>query len=78
MAAAVARPRLGSRLLTLIAIGKVVEWAERRPDVDPLRFTALAVVDDLLFCGGVWEGCLRARVLGPLLPRTGRPRVGID
>lgn len=76
VAAILARPALGRRLVVLVAAGMAMEWWERRPDLDPITFSAMAVVDDLLFCGGVWEGCARSGRLSPLLPRTGRARVG--
>lgn len=70
------RPRLRRRLVALVAVGLAMEWWERRPNLDPVTFSAMAVIDDLLYCGGVWEGCARSRRLTPLLPRTGRPRTG--
>ncbi|MBA2338446.1 MAG: mycofactocin system glycosyltransferase, partial [Acidimicrobiia bacterium] len=70
--AALAGPARQRRLLALVVAGKAMEWAERRPDLDPVTFGSLAVVDDLLYCGGVWAGCLRFRQLSPLLPRSGR------
>ena len=41
----------------------------RTPTLDPVRFGALHVADDLAYGSGVWLGCLRARTLAPLLPR---------
>lgn len=76
LAAIALLPRLRRRLLLLAAAGMAAEWWERRPGLDPIRYSALAAVDDLVYCGGVWEGCIRARRLSPLLPRTGRPRAG--
>ncbi len=76
LAALVFLPRLRRRLLLLAAAGMAAEWWERRPGLDPVRFSASAAVDDLIYCGGVWEGCLRTRCLSPLLPRWGRPRIG--
>lgn len=76
LAALALMPRLRRWLLLLAAAGMAAEWRERRPSLDPIRYSALAAVDDLIYCGGVWEGCLRARRLSPLLPRTGRPRAG--
>ena len=40
-----------------------------RAPLDPVRFGALHVADDLAYGSGVWLGCLRARTLAPLLPR---------
>jgi len=70
------RSRLRYRLVALVVAGLAMEWWERKPDLDPLTFSVMAVLDDLVYCGGVWEGCVRSRRLAPLLPRTGRPRMG--
>jgi len=69
------RSRLRYRLVALVAAGMAMEWWERKPDLDPLTFSVMAVLDDLLYCGGVWEDCVRSRRLAPLLPRTGRPKI---
>ena len=37
--------------------------------LDPVRFAALHVADDVAYGSGVWLGCLRARTPAPLLPR---------
>ena len=42
----------------------------RRPEaLDPVRFTALHVADDVAYGAGVWAGCARERTLVPLVPR---------
>lgn len=50
----------------------VVEWAKRRPPVDPVRWTMAVWADDAAYGLGVWAGCLRARTMRPLLPRVRR------
>jgi len=37
-------------------------------DLDPVRYTALHVADDLAYGAGLWRGCLDARTLRPLIP----------
>jgi mycofactocin system glycosyltransferase len=37
-------------------------------DLDPVRYTALHVADDLAYGAGVWRGCVHARTLRPLIP----------
>jgi len=76
VAAFATRRRLRWRLGPLIVAGAVMEWWEKRPSLDPATFSILTLVDDLLYCGGVWEGCFRSGAFAPLLPRTGRPRSG--
>jgi mycofactocin glycosyltransferase len=46
------------------------DWAAARKALDPVRFAALHVADDLAYGSGVWLGCLRARTLAPLIPRV--------
>ena len=47
----------------------LIEWFERRPRLDPLRWIGARIVDDVAYGAGVWTGCLRSRSLEPLLPR---------
>lgn len=44
-------------------------WRERRPGLDPVRFTLGHVADDIAYGTGVWAGCLRERTLVPVRPR---------
>jgi mycofactocin system glycosyltransferase len=46
----------------------VVAWATRRPAVDPVRFAAAALADDVAYGAGVWAGCWRHRTVTPLRP----------
>jgi mycofactocin glycosyltransferase len=45
------------------------DYLDRSGKLDPVRYTALHVADDLAYGAGVWLGCLRARTARPLLPR---------
>ncbi len=45
------------------------DWRADRPDLDPLRYTALHVADDVAYGAGVWRGCAAARTVAPLRPR---------
>ncbi len=60
--------------LLLLALPPLVEWWQRRPPLDPVRWSVLAMADDLAYGVGVWRGCLRGRTFGPLVPvvRTAR------
>lgn len=65
--------RRARRLAALVALAPpLVEWARERPPVDPVRWTALRLADDLAYGAGVWAGCRRqrsARALRPVLLR---------
>lgn len=45
------------------------DWLAARRALDPVRYAALHVADDVAYGSGVWLGCLRARTVVPLLPR---------
>jgi len=45
------------------------DWLGTRGALDPVRYAALHVADDVAYGSGVWLGCLRARTVAPLLPR---------
>ncbi len=54
----------------------VFEWLESRPDIDPITFTALRIVDNAAYCAGVWDGVRATRDGGALLPKlTGIPGI---
>jgi mycofactocin system glycosyltransferase len=58
------------RLAVLALLAPAVsDWLTQRQGLDPLRYGALHVADDLAYGSGVWLGCVRARTLAPLLPR---------
>jgi mycofactocin system glycosyltransferase len=52
----------------LVLASPTVEWRRRRPGLDPIRWSAASIVDDVAYGAGVWVGCLRARSLAPLIP----------
>ena len=56
-------------LLVASVMGPLEEWVRRRPAIDPVRWVAMCLADDLAYSLGVWAGCLRGRRPGPLLPR---------
>jgi hypothetical protein len=41
---------------------------QRRPDLDPVRFTLAHIADDMSYGAGVWAGCVRERTLLPVRP----------
>ena len=47
----------------------LLDWARRRPAVDPGRWVVLSLGDDLAYQYGVWAGAARARSARALLPR---------
>jgi hypothetical protein len=66
--------RRGRRFLAAAVVaGTAADWLTRRPALDPLRFGALRLADDLAYVAGVWAGCARARTISPLVPAIVAP-----
>jgi mycofactocin glycosyltransferase len=72
--AAIALPRLRLPVAALILAPPLLDWADRRPPLDPARYVAARLLDDAAYSVGVWQGCLRHRTIAPLLPVMGAAR----
>ena len=72
--AAIAFPRLRRPVAALILLPPVLDWADRRPPLDPARYVAARLLDDAAYSLGVWHGCLKRRAIAPLLPVIGSKR----
>ena len=72
--AAIAVPRLRLPLAALILTPPALDWADRRPPLDPVRYVAARLLDDAAYSVGVWRGCLKSRTFTPLLPAVGAGR----
>ena len=70
--AAIAIPRLRLPVAALILAPPLLDWADRRPPLDPARYVAARLLDDAAYSLGVWHGCLVRRTARPLLPVIGR------
>ncbi len=62
------RRRRWAWVAILLGLSGMVDWWQRRPAVDPIRWTAVCLADDLAYGAGVWVGCLRTRTAAPLVP----------
>ena len=47
----------------------LADWSDGPRALDPVRYTALHVADDVAYGAGVWTGCARAGTVEPLVPR---------
>jgi mycofactocin system glycosyltransferase len=65
---AVVGRRSRAALAAAVVVPGVVDWIQRRPPLDPARFAALRLADDLAYAGGLWAGCARERSVQALLP----------
>ena len=71
-------PMLASRRARYGLVASIaLDWHERRPRLDPVRYGALRIADDTAYAAGVWLGCLRARQAAPLLPLIARSQVRV-
>jgi hypothetical protein len=61
-----------ARTAALLALPPLLEYARRRPALDPARWTLACLADDAAYGAGVWRGSLRARAAEPLIPRVAR------
>lgn len=56
-------------LLVASTVPHVWRWSRRRPDLDPVRYVGLRIVDDVSYGAGVWSGARRERRWESLTPR---------
>jgi len=70
--AAIAFPRLRRPVAALILVPPLLDWADRRPPLDPARYVAARLLDDAAYSLGVWHGCLQRRTIAPILPVIGK------
>jgi len=74
-----AATRYGRRLaaVSLLAGPPLADWARHR-DGGPVRFTARALAGQAAYGAGVYAGCVRERLISPVLPVvTARPFEGL-
>jgi hypothetical protein len=67
----VASRRSRPALAAAVVVPGLLDWLDRRPRLDPARFLALRLSDDLAYAAGVWAGCARERSIRALLPDLG-------
>lgn len=60
--------RMRVALCAAALIPSLAEWWEKRPRLDPVRFTLLRIVDDAAYGTGVWRTALRERDAGAIVP----------
>lgn len=66
--AALAFPKLRKGAGAMLVMPALFDWALTRPRIDPARYVAAHVVDDVAYGAGVWAGCVRERTARPLIP----------
>ena len=66
--ASILSKRARRALVFAVAAPALIDWWTSDRAVDPLRFVALHLADDLAYGAGVWAGCMRERTAEPLRP----------
>ncbi|GLY37687.1 putative glycosyltransferase [Amycolatopsis sp. NBRC 101858] len=56
----------------------LTRWLADRPALDPVRYTAGALADDIAYGAGVWAGCLTHRTPAPVLPEIAWRPLRVD
>ena len=72
--AALALRKLRLPVAALLLVPPLLDWADRKPPLDPARYVAARLLDDAASSLGVWQGCLARRTVRPLLPVIGGRR----
>jgi mycofactocin glycosyltransferase len=72
LAAGLAHRRTRPGTLCLLLAEPLRSWRRTRPALDPVRWSALCLADDLAYGAGVWAGAGRARTARPLIPALSR------
>ena len=60
--------RVRRALLVAAVAPPIIDWARQRPRLDPFRYLAFRLADDMAYSVGVWQGALRRRSLDALRP----------
>jgi mycofactocin glycosyltransferase len=66
--AALVSRRACAGVLAAVTIPAWLDWRRLRPELDPVRWTAIRVIDDVAYGAGVWRGCIHQRSLAALKP----------
>jgi mycofactocin system glycosyltransferase len=75
--AAMAVRRMRWPLTALVLAPPLLDWLDRRPPLDPPRYVAARLLDDIGYSLGVWQGCAQRRTVRPLLPQLGNRHLDI-
>jgi mycofactocin glycosyltransferase len=68
LAAGLSRRRTAPAALALVLAEPARSWLRSSRRLDPVRWTVLAVADDVAYGAGVWAGSLRTGTAAPLRP----------
>jgi mycofactocin system glycosyltransferase len=73
-----AKPGRRAAAMSLLIAPPLTAWFARKPDLDPARFVAGHIADDLAYGAGVWAGSIRARTSAPFRPTVSTRMVRVS
>jgi len=76
--AAILSRRARIALCAAAVVPALAEWWEKRPRLDPVRFTILRIIDDAAYGAGVWKTAIRERDAGAVMPAIARSATAAD
>ena len=56
-------------LAAAVTVPALLDWLERRGPLDPIRYVALRIADDVAYGTGAWMGAIEQRSVGALAPK---------
>jgi mycofactocin glycosyltransferase len=69
LVAALFVPRLRLPIAAAATVPALLDWFDQRGPLDPVRYVALRVADDVTYGTGVWIGAIEQRSVGALAPK---------
>jgi mycofactocin system glycosyltransferase len=69
------KSRVGRKICVIMMAHVVNDWRVEKPKLDPIRYTAMRMGQDLAYGSGVLTSAVRARVWQPLQPEVSFPEV---
>ncbi len=63
-------------------VHSMLDYRQRKPQMNPMTYGSIRMLDDVAYCAGLWWGCMTNRNVKPLLPKMnnwpGRRNVNED
>ena len=56
-------------LAAAVTVPALLDWCERRGPLDPVRYTARRIADDVAYGAGAWVGAIDQKSVGALAPK---------
>ena len=73
LALGIVHRRSRKALVAAAVVPALLEWRAQRPALDPARYAAIRLIDDVAYGSGVLAGCWHRRSIGALRPALTGP-----